>query len=231
VPWVALAFAVLLLAPRVPAAQETQGTGAPAPQAPAPAATPPPAEEDLDDDFEEERPRPSLALGPAARGKVVLSVDLGWIRSGVRADLGIARWIDLVLRLDTLLLYEGFRGPSSVNAGVRLTPVSDGLFRASIDLLVGQVFIPGEVVVSNLTAVRGDALAGAALPWATVYARIGVRGLSGGDSDAGWTRDSELGFGVERAFGRIIAGVEGFVWARPGLSGLGQWRLRVGYAL
>jgi hypothetical protein len=115
--------------------------------------------------------------------------------------------------------------------GVRLSPVSAGVFRASIDLSVGQVFVPGEVVVATMTTVRGDAIAGAALPWATLYARLGMRGLSDAGSDAGWTRDAEVGFGVERSFRRLIVGAEGFVWSRPSLSGTGQWRIRVGYAL
>lgn len=260
-PWLALTVAVLVLAPLATTAQapDPASPPPPAPEAPAPpprtgesapapggespppsrpaepAASPPAGEAkqddlDFDSDFDD-RATPSIALGPVTSGDVLLSVDVGWLRSGLRADLGVARWLDLVLRVDTLLLYERFRGPTSVNLGARVSPVSSGVFRASIDLSVGQVFIPGDVVVENMTAVRGDAIAGAVLPWATLYARVGLRGLSGGSADAGWTRDSEFGLGAERTFGRLIVGAEGFVWSRPSLTGLGQWRIRVGYAL
>ena len=57
-----------------------------------------------DDGFEEDAPIPSLLFGPVGRGDLVVSADVGWLRSALQADLGFGGWVDLVLRVDTLLL-------------------------------------------------------------------------------------------------------------------------------
>jgi hypothetical protein len=208
-----------------------QEPGSPPPTAPAP------GEEETfvkgeGAEFEPERPRHSLALGPVGRGDMIASLDLGWLRSAVRADLGLGSWLDLVLRFDTLMLYEGFGGQNGLHLGVRASPASTGLFRASVELTVGQLFVPGDVSMANLTALRGAATAGLVLDWATFYARGDIRWLSNLEpSGAGWARDQELGAGIERGLGRFILGAEAYLWSRPGLSTLGQWRLRVGYAI
>jgi len=184
-----------------------------------------------DGDFEPEL-RPSIALGPVGRGDLVASLDLGWLRSGVRADLGLGWWVDLVLRADTLLLYEQFGGHSGIHLGVRLSPVSQGLIRGGAELSVGQVFAPGENTVTNLTALRASATVGVVLDLGTLYGRGDLRWLSSMESSgSGWVRDGEVGLGVERAFGRLIIGAEGYVWTRPELSSLGQWRVRAGFAI
>ena len=202
-----------------------------------PPTAPPPGEEETyvkgeAAEFEPERPRHSLALGPVGRGDMIVSLDLGWLRSAVRADLGLGSWLDLVLRFDTLMLYEGFGGQNGLHVGVRASPTSTGLFRGGVELTVGQVFVPGDVSMANLTALRGSATAGLVLDWATFYARGDIRWLSNLEpSGAGWARDQELGAGVERGLGRFILGAEVYLWSRPDLSTLGQWRLRVGFAI
>jgi hypothetical protein len=244
VPWLALALAVLALSPGVTEAQATAEPGTPGAPSPAPAETPPPdaapppraasapSPDDprFDADFDDARDAPSIALGPAGKGDVILSVDVGWLRSGARADLGITNWLDIVLRADALLLYERLRGPKGVHVGLRVVPVSSGTFRAAVEGTIGQTFVRGEIITENILTVSGQALAGAVFPWAHFYARVGVRGMSDNDTGAGWTRDAEFGLGAERAFRRLIFGAEAFVWSRPTLSGIGQWRLRLGYA-
>jgi hypothetical protein len=213
--------------------------GSPRAQTPAPSAPQePPAEPGEtyvtgdDRDFEPEARAPSIALGPVGRGDLVGSLELGWLRSGVRADLGLGGWVDLVMRADTLLLYERFGGHSGIHLGVRVSPVSQGLIRAGAELSVGQVFAPGENTVTNLTALRASGTVGVVLDLATIYGRGDIRWMSSmKPRGPGWVRDGELGLGVERAFGRLIVGGEGYVWTRPGLSRLGQWRLRVGLAI
>jgi hypothetical protein len=217
-------------------AQET-APGEPAPSPPPQTEPPPPGSgetyvTDGDRDFEPEAPSPSVALGPVGRGDLIVSLDLGWLRSGVRADLGLASWIDLVLRADALLLYDGFGGHDGIHLGVRISPVSQGLLRAGGEFSVGQIFVPGENTVTNVTALRASASAGLVLDLATIYGRGDIRWLSSmRTAGPGWSRDGELGVGLERAFGRFIVGAEGYVWTRPGLSALGQWRLRVGFAI
>jgi hypothetical protein len=215
----------------------TPARGQDAERAPPDAGTPanPPRAKspDEDADFQAEvRPR-SIALGPNPRGDVTLSLDLGWLESGLRADLGMGAWIDLVLAADTMLLYQGFGGQSGIQGGVRFTPVSQGAVHAGVELTVGQLFSPDATASSNLTTVRGELAAGVMLDWATLYGRFALRGISGSSArdTAGWTRDEEFGFGVERVITkRFIVGAEGYLWARPGLSTLGEWRIRLGYA-
>lgn len=234
-----LVLAVLLGAPVGGRAQAgARGAGPQEPSAPAPPAEPPPTGSGEtyvtgdDREFEPEVPARSIALGPVGRGEMVVSLDLGWLRSGARADLGLASWLDLVLRADTLLLYEGFGGHSGIHLGVRVSPVSKGLLRAGAELSIGQVFVPGENTVTNLTALRASATAGMVLDLLTLYGRADIRWLSSTKaSGPGWARDGELGVGLERAFGRFIVGAEGYVWTRPELSSLGQWRLRAGFAI
>ncbi|HVI95293.1 MAG TPA: hypothetical protein VM753_14880 [Anaeromyxobacter sp.] len=187
----------------------------------------------LDADFEPEARRPSIALGPNGRGDFTIALDVGWLESGVGATLGLGGWFDLTLRADTLLLYDGFSGQSGIHLGVRISPVSEGLLRAGVELSGGQLFSPEPSSLGALTTVGGQATVGAALDWATFYGRAAVRGISGGSesSSPGWTYDEQVGLGVERTFRkRFIVGAEGYLWARPGLSTLAEWRLRFGYA-
>ena len=224
------AFLLLVAAP-------VRGQDAERPQEPAGAAAPSPPsaakKPGVDAEFEPERPPASIALGPNGRGDVTLSRDVGWLRSGLCANLGLGSWIELVLRGDTLLLYRGFGGQSGIHAGVRLMPLSLGALRAGVELTIGQLFTPDTTTMSSLTTVRGEVLAGALLDWAAFYGRFALRGIAGGSSNnsPGWTRDEEVGVGVERTFRkRFILGAEAYWWARPGLSTLGQWRIRLGYA-
>jgi hypothetical protein len=187
-----------------------------------------PAEKD--DDFEPDVPPRSLALGPVPRGGGALSLDLGWIRSGLRFDIGLGARLDLVLRGDTMLLYDGFSGQHSILGGLRFTPVADGSFRLSIEGYGGLLLVPAARAQENVTAVGGEANLGVVFSLATVYGRVGLRGLSSDvASETRWSRQAELGGGVERTIGRFVLGAEWFAWARPRHAALSQWRLRAGY--
>ncbi len=191
------------------------------------------AAEPRDPDFEPDEPLHSLALGPAPSGRAVLSMDVGWPRSGVRLDIGVARLVSLILSADTMLLYRGLDAETGVHAGVRVTPISDGAFRLSVEASAGQIFVPVRAGSEVLTQVRGDLLAGVSFDPVTVYARFGLIGEKGRDVPGRPTflRQEEIGAGVETAWRRYVFGAEAFAWARPGHAGLTQWRLRAGIVL
>lgn len=184
---------------------------------------------DPDDDFEPARTR-SLALGPLPAGSPLLSADVGWLRSGLRLDLGLVGAVDLVLRGEAMLLYDGLDAQNGAHLGLRFTPISEGAFRVGVELTAGQLILAGRAETVTRTALRGELVLGTLLDLGNVYARLAVRGLDPDVDGLGWTRDEELGLGVERALGRFVVGAEGFVWARPRHGGLGQWRIRVGFA-
>lgn len=184
---------------------------------------------DPDDDFEPERAR-SLALGPVPSGSLLPSAELGWLRSGLRVDLGLVAALDLVLRGETMLLYDGLGGQSGAHLGLRFTPLAEGALRVGLEVTIGQLLVPARADTVTLTAVRGELVVGAVHDLGNVYARLALRGVDPGIAGLDWARDEEAGLGVERALGRWIVAAEGYVWARPRHSGLGQWRIRVGFA-
>jgi hypothetical protein len=184
------------------------------------------------DEFETEARVTSVAMGALPRGEALAAVDVGWLRSGLHLALGLGAGFELVLRGDAMLLYDGFGAQNAFHAGVRFTPVREGTIRLTGELTGGQLLSPKEIGFASLTTVRGEVVAGVVLDLGNAYARVALRGVQGSVPAASdWRRDEEIGLGVERVFGRVIVGAEGFMWARPGHDGLGQWRLRVGYAL
>lgn len=191
---------------------------------PAPAAAAP-----LDDDFEPDRAR-SLALGPLPPGSPLVSADVGWLRSGLRLDLGLIASLDLVLRGDAMLLYDGLGSQNGAHLGLRFTPIAESAFRIGLEATAGQVILAGRAQTVTLTTFRGELVLGTLLDVGNVYARLALRGVDPDVAGLGWTRDEEVGLGVERVLGRFLVGAEGFVWARPRHSGMAQWRIRVGFA-
>ncbi|BDG03365.1 hypothetical protein [Anaeromyxobacter oryzae] len=186
-----------------------------------------------DPDFEPEEPVHSLALGPAPSGTPVVSMDVGWLWSGLRLDLGITSLVGLILSADTMLLYRGFDSNTGVHFGVRLTPITGGAFRLSIEGTAGQIFIPMSIGSETLTQIRGDVIFGTTIDPVTVYGRFGLIGEKGSDVPGrpSFLGQEQLGAGVETAWRRYVFGAEAYVWARPGHSGIGQWRLRAGIVL
>jgi hypothetical protein len=186
-----------------------------------------------DDEFEQdERPLPAIATGPIARGRLVVSGDVGWLRSGLRGAVGFGRGVDLLLRVESMLLYDGIDAQNSVELGLRYSPLGAGRVRVTGEVSAGQLFAQNEGFTGALTTVRGELALGVLVGPTTVYARGALRGVRE-EALVGnpWVRDGELGLGVEGRLRRLVGGVEWYRWTRPDLETLDQWRLRVGFAL
>ncbi len=185
-------------------------------------------------DFEGAVEPPHMILGPLPAGRPMVTVDAGWLKSGVRADVGLSGGFDLTLHVDAFLMRDLISGQDGILLGLRYTPPYHGMVRFTAEMGVGEVYIPQYFGVDSLFVVRGE-MAGAlwledlGLP----YLRVSARAL-GFDkwSHSGWGRDAEVGLGWERALGRkLVVGVEGFLWFRAGVPNLPQWRIRVGFPL
>jgi hypothetical protein len=188
------------------------------------------ARDAFEEDFEPERPTTSIAFGPAPNKAAIVSADLGWLRSAVRADLALAGGFDFVVQGDAFLLHGLFGGQDAISAGLRWSGSALGP-RVSLEIDGGIVYFAGQPFDSSFF-LRGEANLGWEIPAiATPYVRASFRALRASQlSYEAWSYDQEFGVGVEHAFGKNVVGVEIFTWAQPGLSGLGQWRLRVGHA-
>lgn len=182
-------------------------------------------------DFLPPQPAPSVALGPAGAKHFVFSADVGWLRSGVGAAIGVADTVDLTLRADAFFLKALLNEQHEIMAGVRWAVLSDGLVRLSLGAEAGSVGFGGDVAPTSALALRGQAVLGVALEGiATPYVRGALRLVSyRSTASDGLMPDGEIGGGVERAFGPWVAGAEAFAWVRSGgLAPLAQWRLRAG---
>lgn len=189
-----------------------------------------PAAAEEPDLFEEGAEPRHINIGPVPAGALALTADVGWLRSGLRADIGLAAGFDLVVRADAFLVRDLLSGQDSLSLGVRYTPSYGGVLRISAELGAGETFIPQLFGMDSIFVVRAEAV------WALwldelglPYLRTTLRALSFDNfGHSGWGRDGEVGIGWERNFGRFVVGVEGFLWFRPALPDLAQWRIRVG---
>jgi hypothetical protein len=233
------AFPILLaaaaaLAPPSPARAADPPPGTPARPGGAPAddAAERQAEAALDAELDAEEPAPSIALGPARKGRPVVSLEAGWLRSGLRLDLGLVGELDLVARVEAMLLYDGFGGQNGVAAGLRWTPLVWPRARVSGEVTAGQLYAATDAASGTVTTLRAEVAGGFLLGPALAYARGSVRGLRITPlTGSSFTSEQELGVGVEAHRGRLVAGAEGFVLARPRLDALWQWRVRLGFAI
>lgn len=197
--------------------------------APAPAHAAPEQEED--EEFEPIQAPRSIALGPQPRGESLLSLDVGWLRSGLRFDLGFGARIDLVVKADAWLLHDLLGSQDSIQVGFRVSPFSGDAFRASIEGTAGQLFLAGGRGLENMTMFRGELVLGGQFGQVLVYGRAALRALH--DRTVlrdDWARDGEVGGGVEYAWRKLRVAAEGFSWVRSERAGLAQWRLRVAWA-
>ena len=187
-------------------------------------------EPDLFEDAEEPR---RIILGPVPLGSLMATAEVGWLRSGIRADIGLSGGFDLTLRADAFLVGDLLSGQDGLSLGVRYTPSYRGLFRFAAEAGVGEVYIPQRFGMDSLFVVRGEMVGALWLEELGLpYLRASARALSFDKlSHSGWGRDAELGIGWERSVMKIVVGVEGFLWFRPGLPNLAQWRIRVGIPL
>lgn len=188
----------------------------------------------LDMPFEEDTGTPSLSLGPAGAGGMLLALDVGWLTSGLQADLGLTSWLDIMARFEAMPLYEGFQAQNGVLLGLRIAP-ERGTFRYSGSIWAGRVFVPYGHSTAWLTSVRGEAAVGLVLGRLTPFVRAEVEGLQSDNLfSRRWEWDGAVGAGLESNWlsrGRLILAGEAYAWIRPGSGSLFQWRLRVGWAL
>ncbi len=175
-----------------------------------------------------------MILGSLPAGSLMVTSDVGWLRSAVRADVGLAAGFDLSLRFDAFLLKDLLSGQEGVTLGLRYTPPYRGLVRFAAEVGVGETYIPQRFGLDSLFVVRGEMVGALWLEdFGLPYLRASARAL-GFDkwSHSGWGRDAEIGLGWERPLSRkIVVGVEGFLWFRAGVPELAQWRVRVGIPL
>jgi len=190
-------------------------------------------EKGFDDDFELDEPLPSLALGPTPRGGLIAALGVGWLKSDAVAHVGLGAWIDLTVRADSMALYDGLGAQNGIYGGLRVSPFSEGIFRLTLGVEAGEVFIPVSNATKTHTLFRGEVVTGVQLDPVTVYARLSLQGARA-DSvfEQRWATETEAGFGVEgHVAKRLLLGAEAYGWAREKTSTLFQWRLRVGWAL
>jgi hypothetical protein len=188
------------------------------------------------DDFADfwETPEPQhLAVGPVPRASTMLSFEVGWLRSGPVANVGLGASFDLALRASAFLLHDLLKGQNEIYAGIRYPPLAHGALRLSVELGAGEIFIPQRVTSSSLTELRGELAAGLSFRRAGfLYARGVARALRfSGNLQTGWGGDGEVGLGYELGIRRFILAAEASAWLRPGYQPLAQWRLRVGLPL
>lgn len=185
------------------------------------------------DDFEVEEPSPGLAVGATPRGRMVVALDAGWLRTGVQGRLGLGYWLDFEFRGDAMLLYRGFNAQNAIALGLRVTPLGDGLFRVSGKFEAGETYVPLGAASKTSTFMRGELVAGVHLEPVTVYGRFSGRGARADSPfERRWASDTEAGVGVEAQLGKkLLLGAEGFGWARPQTTTIFQWRLRVGWII
>jgi hypothetical protein len=245
------ALAILLVLAFAPAGARTEDppqpekpAGAPAGGEPAAKPAEPPedeasarareraAEEALEAELAAGVAAPFIQAGPAQRGRLTIASEVGWLRSGFRFDLGIAHGIDLVARLDTMLLYDVLGAQSGAYIGVRATPFLWSHARFSGELTIGQIFSPTQAETGTNTVLRAEATAGVPFGPALAYVRGAMRGIRVSPvTGSTWARDQELGVGLEARYRKLIGGAEWYALGRPRLDTLSQWRIRLGFAL
>jgi len=173
----------------------------------------------------------SLAFGGLASADANLYGEVGWIRSGARIDVGIAGGLALTARAEGFLLHRLGQGQNGGALGLRYGS-SAGSFLLGAVALEGGLYSGRDPAGSALVYyVRGEGHMGLSLERLGIaYLRGALRAANGGDNHSLWQSDGDLGLGWELQRGRWLGGVEGFLWVRPGLSALPQWRIRAGYA-
>ena len=184
-----------------------------------------------EDEVPEIPPR-SLAFGGLEGGQLNLSLDVGWLRSGLRADLGIVSGLDFTARVDLFLLHDPARGQSGAHLGLRYSPAPEGALRCAAAAEAGAVAIPEASGSTALLVLRGELHLGYSFGSPGLgYLRVTGRALHGGDLETAlWRADGEAGAGWEIQLRRLLLAAEGFLWFRPSSHVLPQWRLRVGWS-
>ncbi len=187
-------------------------------------------------DFESEFAPPGdvrMAVGPLPPGEAALALDVGWLRSGIRLDVGLVAGVDLVFSADAFLLTDLLSGQNVARLGLRYSPLGAGAFRASLEATGGIYFLPQVLGTETSGELRLGAVAAYAVePLGLAYVRGAGRFVRFAQGRfKGWGENAEVGLGAETRLWGVLVGAEWFSWIRPGLPALPQWRLRVGFPL
>lgn len=174
----------------------------------------------------------SLAFGGLRAGDANLCGELGWIRSGARVDVGIAGGLALTARAEAFLLHRLSTGQNGGALGLRWGSDTGGFLLGALAFEVGLFSGRDPIGTALVYDLRGEGHLGVNLEqFGVAYLRAALRAADGGEGRQSlWQFDGDLGVGWELQLGRWLGGAEGFLWLRPGLSALPQWRLRAGYA-
>lgn len=237
-----------------PATTPDAAPGAPpAPAAPAaPAAAPPvaapvpPKVEVIEGDEEVElplkKPGPdpdfdplplgtSLVFGPIRPTRPMVSLDAGWLKSGVRFGAGAGAGLDLLGRADTFALGVPGGGQTGVYLGLRWSSQEIDPLRLSGTFEVGEVFVAGRNASASYLTLRGEVAVGVELDGWRPYGRAVFAMLNSSvATGSSWASTTELGLGLERTLGDTVLAAEGGSFLQASTRTLAIWRVRVGHA-
>lgn len=184
-----------------------------------------------DPDFDPAPDVTSLQFGPVRPTRLMLSGDVGWLKSGVRFLAGAGVGLDLIGRADTFLPGVGNGGQNGLYVGLRWSSQDLDVLRLSTAFEVGEVFVAGQTADASYLSMRLEVAAGAELSGWRPYARAALA-FDKASVTAGpeWFSTTELGVGLERTFGRHVLAVEGGAFLQAQVPKITTWRLRYGHA-
>lgn len=189
------------------------------------------AEEGPDADFDPAPNGASLQFGPIKPTRLMLSGDMGWLKSGVRFLAGAGVGLDLIGRFETFLPGVPNGGQNGVFVGLRWSSQDLELLRLGASLEIGEVFVAGRTADASYLSMRAEVAAGAELDGWRPYGRAAMA-FNKGSVTAGpeWFNATELGLGLERTLGRHVLGLEGGRFLQSEVPGITTWRVRYGHA-
>ncbi len=184
-----------------------------------------------DPDFDPAPNVASLQFGPVKPTRLMLTGDVGWLKSGVRFLAGAGVGLDLVGRADTFLPGVGNGGQNGIYVGARWSSQDLDVLRLAATFEVGEVFVASRTADASYLSMRFEVAAGAELSGWRPYARAAMA-FDKGSVTAGpeWFTTTELGLGLERTFGRHVLGLEGGTFLQAEVPAITTWRLRYGHA-
>jgi len=184
-----------------------------------------------DPDFDPAPNAASLQFGPIKPTRLMLSADMGWLKSGVRFLAGAGVGLDLIGRFETFLPGVPNGGQNGVHVGVRWSSQDLDPVRLAGMLEVGEVFVAGHAADGSYLSMRGELALGLELdgwrPYGRAALAVDSASVSAGPS---WFSTSELGLGLERTFDRNVVAVEGSTFIQSAVPRILMWRVRVGRA-
>jgi hypothetical protein len=189
------------------------------------------AEAGPDPDFDPAPHRASLQFGPIKPTRLMLSADMGWMKSGARFLAGAGVGLDLIGRFDTFLPGVPNGGQNGVYVGLRWSSQDLDPFRLGGMLELGEVFVAGRTAEASYLTIRTELAMGFDLDAWRPYGRA-LLAVNNASVTAGpaWSTTAELGLGLERTFGPNVVALEGSSFVQSGVPSILMWRARVGRA-